>query len=168
MNENSCTATDSPNGGPVLVITRGLPASGKTSLAVRLVDAKPERRLRINRDDLRTELFQAEGRLAHEQEAEVTRVQVLRVKAALAAGRTPICNDTNLDPARNLVWRDLAAAAGAQLVVWDVATPVEECIRRDAQRGAAGGRSVGADVIREFAGRYLPNGWHALPVFALQ
>ena len=41
---------------PTLVITRGLPASGKTTKAREWVAADPVRRARVNRDDVRAQL----------------------------------------------------------------------------------------------------------------
>ncbi|WP_458683613.1 AAA family ATPase [Prescottella equi] len=142
---------DVPAGQPTVVLTRGLPGSGKTTLALAWVARDPEHRTRVNRDDLRAELFAAEGRLAEDQEAEVTRVQRQRTTAALDAARSVVCDDTHLQERDIDAWRTLLAPARIDVLVVDVATDVDECIRRDRARGAAGGRLVGEQVIRMLA-----------------
>lgn len=142
---------DVPAGQPTVVLTRGLPGSGKTTLALAWVARDPEHRVRVNRDDLRAELFAAEGRLAVDQEAEVTRVQRQRTIAALYAARSVVCDDTHLQERDIDAWRTLLTPAGIEVLVVEVATDVDECIRRDRARGAAGGRLVGEQVIRMLA-----------------
>lgn len=135
-------------------LTRGLPGSGKSTLARLWVQHDPEHRVRINRDDLRAELFSAEGNLTIEQESVVTLTQRARTAAALREGRSVVCDDTLLDPLHLAAWEEFLAPFGVPVVVVDVPTPVDECIRRDRERGAAGGRQVGEDVIRMLADRY--------------
>lgn len=142
---------DITNGTPVVVLTRGLPASGKSSLARRWVTMAPEHRARVNRDDLRVELFDAEGRLSEDQEAAVTVTQRARTVAALAQCRSVVCDDTLLDPQDLSSWTEFLAPLGVAIIVVDAPTPVDECIRRDRERGATGGRQVGEAVIRMLA-----------------
>ncbi|MDH6284058.1 AAA family ATPase [Prescottella agglutinans] len=144
---------DFPTSDPAVLLTRGLPGSGKTTLALQWVAQAPERRVRVNRDDLRAELFAAEGLLSVDQEAEVTRVQRARVAAALGAGSSVVCDDTHLNERAIDAWHEFLAEHGVPVVVVDVATPVDECVRRDRARGAAGGRLVGESVIRMIASR---------------
>ncbi|SCL26752.1 AAA family ATPase [Micromonospora inyonensis] len=136
---------------PALVITRGLPGSGKTTYAKRWVAEDPERRFRVNRDDLRA---MGHGRRVgvRWQEDAVTTAQKAQVLALLRAGMSVIADDTNLPDASVEQWRRLAEQAGAHLVAVDLReVPVETCIARDAARGAGGGRLVGGDVIRRIA-----------------
>lgn len=135
-------------------LTRGLPGSGRSSLARLWVQQDPEHRVRINRDDLRAELFAAAGQLTEEQEKVVTLTQRARTAAALEQGRSVVCDDTLLNPAHLVAWEEFLAPFGVPVVVVDVPTPVDECIRRDRERGAAGGRRVGEAVIRMLADRY--------------
>jgi len=137
-----------------LVITRGLPGSGKTTIAMPLVQAASGRMARVNRDDLRQMMHG--GRLGTGwQEDQVTVAQRAAVEALLRAGVDVIADDTNLPDASVRGWEQLARRCGAELQVIDLreVVPVEECIRRDAARGAAGGRLVGEEVIREMAKR---------------
>jgi predicted kinase len=129
-----------------LTITRGLPGSGKTTWARQQPGA-----VRVNRDELRLMLH---GRRlgTGTAEVQVTRASRAAIEALLRAGTDVICDDTNL---RSRVVRELAelaARAGAGVVIEDfTGVPVEVCIERDAARP----EPVGADVIRAMYDRYL-------------
>lgn len=136
---------------PILRITRGLPGSGKTTRARAWVAASPMTRVRVNRDDLRVMLHG--DRLGRQwQEDQVTVAQQAMVSALLTAGLDVIADDTSLHPATMRAWQRLADRCGARVEIDDLTgVPVEVCIARDAARGAAGGRKVGADIIRQMA-----------------
>lgn len=141
----------------VLILMKGLPGSGKTTLARRWVAESPNSRARANRDDLRDMLHGGRtGRAGHE--AAVTAVQHSAVRALLADGWNVICDDTNLDPAHLNALRQLGRAAGAEVELWDLTdVPIAICTKRDAARAARGDRSVGKAVIREMAAKWLPH-----------
>jgi predicted kinase len=141
-----------------LTITRGLPASGKTTWA------KEQRLVRVNRDDLR--LMMHGGRVADDArrgraEKEVTQAHHAAIDALLIGGADVVCDDTNL---RSRVVRELAELAakhGATFTVRDFTdVPVDECVRRDALR--EGDSHVGEDAIRSMHERYLAG--RALPL----
>ncbi|MEU8023719.1 AAA family ATPase [Micromonospora haikouensis] len=133
----------------VLIITRGLPGSGKTTIAERLVESAGGRMARINRDDLRTMMHGRRLGVGW-QEQQVTTAQHAAVAALLRSGVDVIADDTNLPDRDVETWRQLAAECGATLEVIDLrdAVPLETCIARDADRGARGGRLVGEKAIR--------------------
>lgn len=147
---------------PTLTITRGLPASGKTTWARERLRTTALRSARVNRDDLRRVLH---GGLsgASWAERQVTLAQHASVAALLRAGVDVICDDTNL---RKSVVRDLAAlarASGAAFVVEDFTDiPLEVCIERDRVRPEAD--RVGEGVIREMYERYLAGRSLPLPI----
>jgi predicted kinase len=149
-----------------LVITRGLPASGKSTWAREWVAADPAERARVNRDDLRFNMF-GTARPTHRQEAAINVVQQASVRALLAAGRSVVVDDMHLRARYVSVWVQLAAAAGAEFAVQDFTdVPLPECIRRDDERAARGERAVGAELIRELHARFLASG-RGLPASAL-
>jgi predicted kinase len=149
-----------------LIITRGLPASGKSTWARKWVGEDPAERARVNRDDLRFNLY-GTARPTHRQETAIGAVQQAAVRALLAAGRSVVVDDMHLRARYVSAWVELAAQAGAGFAVQDFTdVPVPECIRRDEERAARGDRAVGAQVIRELYTRYLASG-RGLPASAL-
>lgn len=144
---------------PTLTITRGYPASGKTTAARDWVARDPERRIRLNRDDVRQSMFGRAGVLPFTDEQLVTQVQQSAARAALTAGKDVMVDDTNLRLRFARQWADLALAAGSDFRVLDFPTPVDECVKRDSDRAAASGRYVGEQAIRDIADRFPIGRW---------
>jgi predicted kinase len=136
-----------------LVITRGLPASGKTTHARAWANDAPKR-ARLNRDDLRAMLFEVQGIGNREQENAVTSVQHAMATALIKAGWSVIVDDTNLRLRYANAWATLADDLGAAFTVEDIDTDVEVCVDRDDWRAWAGGRRVGESVIRNLDQRF--------------
>jgi predicted kinase len=140
-----------------LVITRGLPAAGKTTWARAWVEDDPWR-LRVNRDELR---LMTTGRpvLPGRLEDAVTVAQHAAVEALLRAGRGVVVDDTNLRLRHARAWAEVAARAGARFGVRDFTdVPLEVCLARDAARAAVGERAVGEGTIRDLHARFLAHG----------
>lgn len=137
-----------------LTLTRGLPGSGKSTWAAQQVEAHPETTVRINRDDIRTELFGWEyhsGGFNPEDEKQVTEVERERVEAALQAGKHVISDNTYLSTKAINPMVQLARKYKAPISVEAFNVPVEECKRRNVARGKAGGRHVPELVIDNMA-----------------
>jgi len=123
-----------------LLITRGLPASGKTTFARKL---QPQV-VRVNRDDLRR-MMHGERLFTQRSEAQVTQAQRAAVEALLRAHGDVIVDDTNLRAKTVREWAELAARFGASFEVHDFTdVPLAECVRRDAER--TGDERVGEDA----------------------
>lgn len=137
-----------------LVLTRGLPASGKTTWARAWVAEAPERRARVNRDDLRAQLFGAFHGLTFAQEAAVTDASRAAVLALLKAGRDVVADDMNLRPKYVREWRRFVAAHGHDVETVELPVDVEVAVERDSQRE----RQVGAEAIRRLAGKFTRRG----------
>jgi predicted kinase len=144
---------------PVLIITRGLPGSGKSTNAKAWVAADPVHRARVNRDDLRAQLHGGQW-LGQDTERQITAVRDAAITALLKRGVDVVCDETAL-PQRAA--RDLARVArlaGADVDVWDMTdVPVDLCVERDAARP----NPVGESVIRDKHARYLAGRKHPLP-----
>ena len=145
---------------PTIHVMTGLPASGKTTAARKLLADSGGRIRRINLDDLRAMLDNYEGgrtwSRAHEQTARD--VQDAAVRTAIDGGFDAVVDNTHLTP--HIPKRLKAAAMGrAVFVVHDFThVPIEECLRRDEARDNA----VGEDVIRRLHGNHvkaIKNGW---------
>ncbi len=140
-----------------LTITRGLPASGKTTWA-----RGQDGHVRVNRDELRRMLH---GGLLGVgwAEQQVTVAQRAQVRSLLAAGVSVICDDTNLRARVVRELAEIAVQAGASVVVRDFFdVPVAECVARDAARPEP--ERVGEDVIVGMYQRYLAARGGRLPV----
>lgn len=141
-----------------LLITRGLPASGKTTFARKL---QPQV-VRVNRDDLRRMLH---GRRLFTQwaEGQITRAQRAAVEALLRAHTDVIVDDTNLRAKTVREWAELAARFHATFEVHDFTdVPLEECLRRDAGRDEED--RVGEEGILRMHQRYLAGKNLPLPI----
>lgn len=122
---------DSTDALEVLLIV-GVPASGKSTLSA--TQTKYER---VNRDELRTELFGLgyhRGAPVPECEDGVTRVQLDRARTALAAGRSVVVDDANLEEDVRQMWAAEALAVGARFRLWVVDIPLETALVRNARR----------------------------------
>lgn len=137
-----------------LIITIGLPGSGKTTRAKAWVDESPETRARVNRDDIR-EMLHGGWLGSDVQEDQVTAVAHGGIHAMLRRGVNVICDDTNLHDAHVRALIAVADRSGAEIVFWDMLdVAVDVCVQRDALRGARGGRFVGEKVIRSMHDGY--------------
>ncbi|MEV4760591.1 AAA family ATPase [Micromonospora sp. NPDC049559] len=141
-----------------LIVTRGLPASGKTTFARKLQPGV----VRVNRDDLRR-MLHGERLFTQWAEGQVTTAQRAQVEALLRA-RVDVCvDDTNLRAKTVREWAELAARFGASFEVHDFTdVPVDECVRRDADRPEED--RVGEAAIRRMHERYLAGRSLPLPV----
>lgn len=80
-----------------IVLTRGIPASGKSTWAKKWVQADPDRRVRVNRDDLRRMLYGTTSTLlTWQQEQNVTAVERAIAQTALEKGKDVVVDAMNL------------------------------------------------------------------------
>jgi predicted kinase len=97
-----------------IYITKGLPASGKSSWAKQFQATNPNV-TRVNRDDLRAMLHL--GLWTKENEKLVVKYQRAMIEDAIKAGHTVIIDDTNLAPSTMTMWKQLAETLK---VPWEV------------------------------------------------
>lgn len=135
---------------PQLLITRGLPGSGKSTFAKAWVAEQPATRVRVNRDDTR-QMVHPGVPWSRDTEDVTTTVDHAAIRALLRKGRDVIVDDTNLNGGNCKTLAKIAAQCGAELVVHDFPIDLADAITRDAQRD----HPVGADVIKGMHARYL-------------
>lgn len=143
-----------------LILTRGVPASGKTTYAKSWVAEDPEKRARLNRDDFRAMLFASEGALTYPQEKAVSAAQQAAAQRLLGSGMDVIVDDTNLTAKFVKMW--FALAPDIEFI--DFPVSFEDAVRRDWVRGVEGGRTVGEEVIKSFFDRYIKKDGSLPPV----
>lgn len=141
---------------PELIVTRGVPASGKSTWALEWIAEDPEHRCRVNRDGLRDALYGKPAPLDRYQEEAISVAQRASVEAMLRGGVSVVVDDTHVREQYVRRWERLAYSIDAvDFRVNEVfrEVPVQVCIDRDAARSARGERSVGPVVIGDMHGR---------------
>lgn len=132
-----------------LIITRGLPASGKSTWAKQWVLEDPEHRVRINQDDIRLML----GKYwVPSREKLVQHIQEEALIEALLRGYDIVIDNTNLNEKVLDNYRVLVTAYGNHSIEYKdfFDTPLSVCIKRDKNRDL----QVTEKVIRSFYNNY--------------
>lgn len=150
-----------------LVITHGLPGSGKSTWAQEQVDkinAGGGKAVRINRDDIREHMFgkdfyaigphedqKKQKKEIQQKEQQVTALQQKLVDDALSSGKTVYNDDTNLNSRflPSIVQQAQKHNVSIEQEHFDV--PVETCKERNEIRGQNGGRLVPEEAIDRMA-----------------
>lgn len=127
-----------------LTLMRGLPASGKSTEAKRLMEVAGNT-VRINRDLLRT-MLHFDKWTGKNERATKDAAKALAV-LFLEQDMNVIIDDTNLNPSVVESWREVAQRVGSKFEIVDMTTPMMECILRDNQRE----NGVGSTVIKNMA-----------------
>jgi predicted kinase len=140
-----------------LLLTRGLPASGKSTWAKAWVAEDAEHRARVNRDDTRLNVYGKPYGLSRTQEDNITKVQSATVETLLRTGLDVVVDDTNLNAKFAKDWLKLAAKVGADVEWHDefLDVTMQVCLTRDQRREVG---QVGDAVIWSFYNRYLKHG----------
>ena len=132
-----------------LIITRGLPASGKSTWAKQWVLEDPEHRVRINQDDIRLML----GKYwVPSREKLVQHIQEEVLIEALLKGYDIVIDNTNLNEKVLDNYRVLVTAYGDHAIEYKdfFDTPLSVCIEHDKNRDL----QVTEKVIRSFYNNY--------------
>ena len=93
---------------PKILLLRGLPGSGKSTVAKKLVEDKGY--VRVNKDDLRAMLHNSKH--SSKREEFILDVRDMIISAALGDGKNVVVDDTNLHPKHEKRLRALAANLG--------------------------------------------------------
>lgn len=143
--------------GLEVIVLRGVPGCGKTTWAKEFIKARPWYK-RVGRDILR-QMFDF-GEYDSDNEKFIRHMRKKIIRECLGEGHSVISDDTNLKERDIRDIKDAAevyshvigvrrfVAVPIRIVEFD--TPLEECIRRDAERT----QPVGADRITEMYNKY--------------
>lgn len=132
----------------MIIVLKGLPASGKSTQAKKLVADNPGKYKRINKDELRAMLDVSHWSKTNEKFVLETRDFLIR--QALKDGLIPIVDDTNLHPKHIEKFREIAEEFNSAIQIMDFDTPVFECIKRDLQRHNPVGGKVIVSMFNQF------------------
>ncbi len=133
-----------------MLILVGLQGSGKTTFALKLLEAEPDRWVRINWDELRKANPKwTPGKFVKEVEKEVQESSFKMVREVLKAGKSVVIDNTNLNFKTRTKWELLAVELEIPIIIKHMTTSLTECIQRDAARN--GHARVGRAVIERAA-----------------
>lgn len=138
-----------------LILTRGVPASGKSTWAKAWVAEDPERRARLNRDDYRAMIFGVVGVGTFPQEKAVSYAQQTAAKGLLNAGVDVVIDDTNLRAKFVKMWLGFTD----DVEFMDFPIDIDEAYERDQHREC----SVGPTVLKSFFERFIGKDGISLP-----
>lgn len=140
-----------------MIITRGLPASGKSTFASSWVTENPAERVEINRDNFRT-IIAVSTLGTKEQEDMVTAMSEALMNKCFAQGKSIVVSNMNL---RARYVKDLVKKAldrDYQVELKDFVVDIDELVKRDSSRATP----VGENVIRDLARRFPYKNWLSL------
>jgi predicted kinase len=127
-----------------LVINRGVPGSGKSTFAKKWV--LEGRRARVNRDDIRMQLYGVEFGPPIE-EATVTDVQYSMIRSLLSRGVSVIVDDCNISQRYITAFTKIGNEFNANVSVNTVEVSLGTALERNRKRRDEGGRFVPENVI---------------------
>jgi predicted kinase len=134
-----------------LVINRGVPGSGKSTYARKWV-FDGTKRARVNRDDIRMQLYGLEfGGII--DEAVVTAVQYSMIRALLERGVSVIVDDCNISQKYITAFTKIANEFDATVRVNVVEVSLGTALERNRMRKDQGGRFVPENVIIDMYNR---------------
>lgn len=132
-----------------VILTKGLPASGKSTWAKELSDSMPNSYKRVNKDDLRSMIDN--GKYSHDAEKFILQIRDAVILMAIEQGKHVIVDDTNLAPKHISHITELVKGK-AEIEIKDfTSVDIDTCIKRDLKRTA----SVGEKVIRGMYNQFL-------------
>jgi len=131
-------------------VFKGLPASGKSTLALDMLKQAPGRYRRVNKDSIRTMLVGND--FSFRSEAMVENIQNYAIETALGKGFEVIVDNTNL---KEKYYLDICAVAkkigDVQVVEKYIECPLEECLLRNMNRP----NPVLSDIIKGMYKKYI-------------
>lgn len=129
-----------------IYITKGLPASGKSTWSRNMVENSSDT-VRLNKDDLRKMLG---GTFTNGKENAVLEIRDFAIGTLLSKNYNVIVDDTNLHPKHEATIREKFEGIADIEIVSFLDVPLEECLKRDRIRPERVSESVIMDMYRKF------------------
>ena len=145
-----------------ILVTRGLPASGKSTFAQAWVAEDPDNRMQVSRDDLRHAFYKTYGKLSRPQENMITVAETGVIEAALERDKAVVVDAMHLRPRYVRRWEKLARQKGVEFEVEEFEISIEESISRNWGRVLRDERNVPKPVI-EGMRKYLAEDGKLMP-----
>lgn len=130
------------------IILRGLPASGKSTWAKKLIDDNPGKYKRVSKDDLRA--MMDDGHWSKGNEKFILKTRDALILLALEQGYHVLIDDTNLLPKHEQTIRELVRGLAIIEIKDFTDVPLETCIERDRHRPNYVGEQVIRKMYRDF------------------
>lgn len=132
-----------------VILTIGLPASGKTTWAHEMLEQNPGKYKIVCKDDIRAMLDNSKWSGSNEKFT--LKIRDMIILAALEEGKHVIVADTNLNPVHRAHIEELVKGIAQVELKSFLHVPIEECIKHDLKRP----NSVGEQVIRNMHNKWL-------------
>lgn len=148
-----------------IILTKGLPASGKTTFAKELMLKEPNKWKRVNKDELR--LMLDCGKWSKDNEKFILLIRDTIITFSMLQGFNIIIDDTNLAPKHEAKIREMINLHNTSLLperpeqyeleIKDFTNvPLEECLSRDRKRPNAVGDKVILTMYKQFLKPIIP------------
>lgn len=131
-----------------VILTKGLPASGKSTWALEQIDKNPGMYKRVNKDDLRAMLDNSKWSKSNEKMILTVRDNI--ILSALEDGKHVIVDDTNLHLKHETHIRELVKGKAKVEIKDFTGISLNECIKRDSKRINSVGRKVIQNMYNSF------------------
>lgn len=125
---------------PTLYLIRGLPSSGKTTIATEMAKKQGGSIFRTSIDELRKSMFS--GKTSNHIEIKLRLVQEKIINQLLKHDVSCIVDNNNLSVEELVKWNRIACSNNAKVKIQEVRTSVEECIRLDNTRTSPFGNHI--------------------------
>jgi predicted kinase len=137
-----------------LILTMGLPFSGKTEWSRKWVDREPSSRMRLCRSDFRRmAMTRVPKRRRAAIEDAITAGLTATAKAALQSGVSVVVDDVNLVPSHREQWEELASELGIEIWIEDfLFEPLDSILER--RRRASGENRITERKLRDMYAQY--------------
>jgi len=132
-----------------VILTKGLPASGKSTWAKEMIANNHNAYKRISKDDLRAMLDN--GHWSGASEKLILKIRDSLILSCIENGKHVIIDDTNLDPKHEIRITELVKGIAEVEIKDFTGVLLDDCIERDLKRS----NPVGEKVIRRMYNQFL-------------